>query len=214
MSITPLERSITVLHLIPKNHIMKTLLLAAWICSPLGVSAQAATWKVDRDHSSVNFSVEHLVISEVDGSFRNFDGTIISSRPDFSDARINFTVKVSSINTGNDPRDNHLRSDDFFNAESFPEMTFKSTALTRTAAGKYLMEGDLTIRDVTKNIKFNVTYGGTAKDSEGRQRAGFKANTYLNRFDYGLKWDKMTEAGGMVVDKMVNIELKLEFIKQ
>jgi polyisoprenoid-binding protein YceI len=193
---------------------MKRLIIAALICGPLSAFAQAGTWKVDRDHSSVNFSVEHLVISEVDGSFKGFDGTITSSKPDFSDARISFTVDVSSINTGNDPRDNHLKSNDFFNAEQFPQMNFKSTSFKKITDGKYIAEGDLTIRDVTKKVKFNVTYGGTAKDAEGRQRAGFKANTYINRFDYNLKWDKTTEAGGMVVDKMVDIELKLEFVKQ
>lgn len=193
---------------------MKRLILAALVCSPLSVLAQAGTWKVDKDHSSVNFSVEHLVISEVDGSFKNFDGAITASKPDFSDARISFTVDVASINTGNDPRDKHLRSNDFFNAEQYPQMRFKSTSFKKVTDGKYLAEGDLTIRDVTKSVKFNVTYGGTAKDTEGRQRAGFKANTYINRFDYNLKWDKTTEAGGMVVDKMVDIELKLEFVKQ
>jgi len=193
---------------------MKRLLLVVLICSPLSLLAQAATWKVDRDHSSVNFSVEHLVISEVDGSFKSFDGEIKAAKPDFSDAQINFTVDVSSVNTGNDPRDKHLRSNDFLNAEQYPKMSFKSVSFTKVTEGKYLLEGDLTIRDVTKRVKFNVSYGGTAKDAENRQRAGFKANTYINRFDYNLKWDKMTEAGGMVVDKMVDIELKLEFIKQ
>jgi len=193
---------------------MKRLLFVVLICSPLGLLAQAATWKVDRDHSSVNFSVEHLVISEVDGSFKSFDGELKAAKPDFSDARINFTVDVASVNTGNDPRDKHLRSNDFLNAEQFPKMSFKSTSLTKVSEGKYLLEGDLTIRDVTKRVKFNVSYGGTVKDAENKQRAGFKANTYINRFDYNLKWDKLTEAGGTVVDKMVDIELKLEFIKQ
>lgn len=193
---------------------MKKLLLAVLVCGPLSALAQAATWKVDRDHSSVNFSVEHLVISEVDGSFKNFDGTITSGKTDFSDASISFTVDVSSVTTGNGPRDNHLKSNDFFNAEQFPKMNFKSVSFTKITDGKYLMEGDLTIRDVTKRVKFNVTYGGTAKDADGKQRAGFKANTYINRFDYNLKWDKTTEAGGMVVDKMVDVELKLEFVKQ
>ncbi|RPD40812.1 YceI family protein [Chitinophaga barathri] len=193
---------------------MKKLLFALLLYSPLLAGAQAATWKVDRDHSSVAFSVTHLVISEVEGNFKNFEGELKAAKPDFSDATITFSVDVFSISTGNDPRDNHLKSNDFLNAEKYPKMTFKSTSFTRITEGKYLLEGDLTIRDVTKSVKFNVTYGGTAKDPANKLRAGFKANTYINRFDYNLKWDKMTEAGGMVVDKMVNIELKLELIKQ
>ncbi len=193
---------------------MKKLLFALLLLSPLFAGAQTAIWKVDRDHSSVSFSVTHLVISEVEGNFKNFEGELKAAKPDFSDAAINFSVDVFSISTGNDPRDNHLKSNDFLNAEKYPKMTFKSTAFNRITEGKYLLEGDLTIRDVTRNVKFNVTYGGTAKDADGKLRAGFKANTYINRFDYNLRWDKMTEGGGMVVDKMVNIELKLEFIKQ
>lgn len=183
------------------------------VYGPLSVSGQA-TWKVDKTHSSVQFSVEHLVISEVDGSFRNFNGEIKAAKPDFSDAQITFTVDVASINTGSEPRDNHLRSNDFLNAEKYPQMSFKSASMTKVSEGKYLLEGDLTIRDVTKRVKFNVSYGGMVKDAENKTRTGFKANTYINRFDYNLKWDKMTEAGGMVVDKMVDIELKLEFVKQ
>lgn len=193
---------------------MKKLLFALLLHSPLFAGTQAATWKVDRDHSSVSFSVTHLVISEVDGNFKNFEGELTAAKPDLTDAQIFFSVDVFSINTGNDPRDNHLRSKDFLHAEQYPTMTFKSTSFNRITEGKYLLEGELTIRDVTKKVKFNVTYGGTAKDATGKLRAGFKANTYINRFDYNLKWDKMTEAGGMVVDKMVNLELKLEFIKE
>lgn len=193
---------------------MIKLLLAALLCSPVWVWAQTVTWKTDREHSTVKFSVNHLVISKVDGVFRNFEGDMTTTGQDFSDAAINFTVDVFSINTGDAPRDNHLKSNDFFNAEKYPSMTFKSSSVTRVTNGKYLLAGHLTIRDVTRPIKLNVAYSGTTKDASGKQRAVFKANTYLNRFDYNLKWDKLTEAGGMVVDKMVNIELKLEFVQQ
>ncbi len=193
---------------------MIKLLYAVLLCSPVWAFAQTVTWKADRDHSSVRFSVNHLVISKVDGTFKNFGGDMTSKGADFSDAAIGFTVDVLSISTGDAPRDNHLKSNDFFNAEKYPAMTFKSSSLTKVTSGKYLLTGDLTIRDVTKQVKFNVAYGGTVKDAAGKQRATFKVNTYLNRFDYNLKWDKLTEAGGMVVDKMVNIELKLEFVQQ
>jgi polyisoprenoid-binding protein YceI len=176
--------------------------------------AQTVTWKADKERSTVKFSVNHLVISKVDGLFKDFEGELKSAGQDFSNAAITFRVDVFSINTGDAPRDNHLKSNDFFNAEKYPAMTFKSTSLTKVTNGKYQLAGELTIRDVTKPVKFNVAYGGTAKDASGKQRAAFKVNTYLNRFDYNLKWDKLTEAGGMVVDKMVNIELKLEFVQQ
>ncbi|RPE09616.1 polyisoprenoid-binding protein [Chitinophaga lutea] len=193
---------------------MIKLLYAVLLCSPVWAFAQTVTWKADRERSVVRFSVNHLVISKVDGVFKNFEGDMTSKGPDFSDATVSFTVDVFSINTGDAPRDNHLKSNDFFNAEKHPAMTFKSSSLTKVTNGKYLLTGDLTIRDVTKQVKFNVAYGGTTKDATGKQRATFKVNTYLNRFDYHLKWDKLTEAGGMVVDKMVNIELKLEFVQQ
>lgn len=193
---------------------MIKLLYAVLLCSPMWVLGQTVTWKADRERSSVKFSVNHLVISKVEGIFKNFEGDIQNAGPDFADAAINFTVDVFSINTGDGPRDNHLKSNDFFNAEKYPVMTFKSSSLTKVTSGKYLLAGNLTIRDVTRQIKLNVAYSGTTKDAAGRQRATFKANTYLNRFDYNLKWDKLTEAGGMVVDKMVNIELKLEFVQQ
>lgn len=193
---------------------MIKLLYAVLLCSPVWALGQTVTWKADKERSSVKFSVNHLVISKVEGIFKNFEGEMKTSGPDFSDAGISFSVDVFSINTGDAPRDNHLKSNDFFNAEKYPVMTFKSSSLTKVTSSKYLLAGNLTIRDVTKPVKLNVAYTGTTKDASGKQRASFRVNTYLNRFDYNLRWDKLTEAGGMVVDKMVNIELKLEFVQQ
>lgn len=193
---------------------MIKLLYAVLLCCPVWVLGQTVTWKADRERSGVKFSVNHLVISKVEGIFKNFEGDMTSSGPDFADATINFTIDVFSINTGDAPRDNHLKSNDFFNAEKYPVMMFKSSSLTKVTSGKYLLAGNLTIRDVTRPVKLNVAYTGSTKDATGKQRAAFKVNTYLNRFDYNLRWDKLTEAGGMVVDKMVNIELKLEFVQQ
>lgn len=172
------------------------------------------TWNVDPAHSSVTFTVSHLVISEVEGSFKKYSGTIVSSKPDFSDAVINFTVDVNSINTDNDQRDKHLKSADFFDAAKYSEMTFKSTSFKKTFGNKYVLSGDLTIKDVTKPVKFDVTFGGTAKDAGGNMRAGFKATTKINRFDYNLKWDKLTEAGGAVVGREVTINIKVEAVEK
>ena len=166
-------------------------------------------WTIDKVHSNVKFTVTHLVISEVEGYFKIFDGSMEHSKPDFSDARINFSVDINSINTDNENRDKHLKSDDFFNAEKFPQMKFESTSFTPLGNNKYKLAGNLTIRDVSKPVTFDVTYGGTANMGP-TTKAGFKAKTTINRFDYGLKWDKATESGGLVVGKDVEIVVNAE----
>jgi polyisoprenoid-binding protein YceI len=170
-------------------------------------------WTLDKTHSNVRFTVTHLVISEVEGSFRSFDGSFTSEKDDFSDAVINFAVDISSINTDNEKRDGHLKSDDFFNAARYPEMIFKSKSFKKVSDNKYELYGDLSIRNITKPVKFDVTYGGMAKDGYGNEKAGFKARTTINRFDYDLKWNALTEAGGAVVGKEVDIDLRLQFAK-
>src|SRR5688500_18649901 len=176
-------------------------------------ASQAATkWTIDKAHSNVKFTVTHMVISEVDGAFKSFDGTVEHSKPDFSDAKVNFTVDVSSIDTDNERRDGHLKSDDFFNAEKFPQMKFQSTSFKSLGNNKYELAGNLTIRDITKPVKFDVTYGGS-NTSGGNTKAGFKAKTTINRFDYNLKWDRATEAGSLVVDKDVVVSVNSEFDK-
>lgn len=170
----------------------------------------ATKWTLDKGHSNVKFTVTHMVVSEVDGTFKNFDGTIESSKPDFSDAVVNFTVDVTSVNTDNENRDKHLKGNDFFNAEQFPQMKFQSTSFKPLGNNKYELIGDLTIRDVTKPVKFDVTYGGSINTQRG-QKVGFKAVSTINRFDYNLKWDRATEAGGLVVAKDVVITINAQF---
>lgn len=191
----------------------KTFLLALALVVNTALFAQTK-WGVDAVHSSVKFSVEHLVISEVEGQFKKFDGGISSKTPDFSNAEINFTVDVNSIDTDNEMRDKHLKSPDFFDAEKYPNMSFKSTSFKKVSGNKYLLTGNLSLRGVTKPVKFNVTYGGIAKDGYGNTKAGFKASTVINRFDYGLKWNSVTEAGGATVGKDITIDLKLQFAQQ
>ena len=180
-----------------------------------GASIQApAKWVLDKAHTNVRFSVSHLVVSDVDGSFKSFDGSMTSANPDFTDAVINFTVDVNSINTDNENRDKHLQSDDFFNAAKFPQIKFVSKSFQSLGSNKYKLTGDLTIRDVTKTVSFDVTYGGIVTSAAmGGTHAGFKAKTTINRFDYNLKWDKTTEAGGMVVGKDVEITLNIDMKK-
>lgn len=172
----------------------------------------ASVWKLDKTHSNVKFTVTHMVVSEVDGSFKTFDGTIESAKDDFSDAKVNFTVDVATINTDNENRDKHLRSDDFFNAESFPQMKFVGTSMKSLGNNKYQLNGNLTIRDITKPVTFDVSYLGVTTD-RGKTKAGFKAKTTINRFDYNLKWDRATEAGSLVVAKEVDININAAFAK-
>jgi polyisoprenoid-binding protein YceI len=173
---------------------------------------QAGMWITDKPHTNVKFSVAHLVISDVDGNFKSFDGTMESSKPDFSDAKITFTADVNSINTDNEMRDNHLKSDDFLNAAKFPQIKFVSTSFTPQGDNKYKLVGNLTIRDVTKSVTFDVKYGGTVV-AMGGTHAGFKATTKIDRFDYNLKWSKTTEAGGLVAGKEVEITINADFKK-
>ncbi len=173
-----------------------------------------AKWSVDAAHTSIKFTVKHLSVSEVEGRFKTFDGTVETVGADFVDAKVNFTVDVTSISTDNDMRDKHLKSDDFFNAEKYPKMNFTSVSFKKTTTGNYVLEGDLTIRDVTKRMKFAVTYGGIILDPYGNTKAGFKAIGNISRKAYNLKWNTLTEAGGVVVGDKVTILLNLEFSKQ
>lgn len=191
----------------------KILFVCGMVASTLMATAQTI-WNVDNSHSNVKFTVSHLVISEVDGSFRTYGGSIVSTAADFNGATIEFNVDVKSINTDNEMRDNHLKSDDFFNAEKFPQMKFKSTSFKKVSDKKYVLEGDLTIRDITKKVKFDVTYGGTTKDPYGNIKAGFKASSTINRKEYNLKWSAATEAGGAVVGDDVEVKLNLEFAQK
>ena len=195
-----------------KSNSMK-LILAVAICffAIQSKAQEKKLWKVDNIHSSVRFSVPHLVISEVEGSFKVYDGSIATTKDDFSDAVIDFSIDVNSINTDNSMRDGHLKSDDFFNSEKYPKMIFKGTSFKKKLANKYVLIGDLTIRDVTKKIVFDVTYGGTGKDAYGNTKAGFKVAGKINRLEYGLKWNVLTEAGGATVGSEVSLASNLEF---
>jgi len=177
-----------------------------------GSRVPTATWTLDKAHTNVKFSVSHLVISDVEGQFKTFDGTMDASKPDFSDAKVNFTIEVASIDTDNEKRDNHLKSDDFLNAEKYPQMKFVSTSVTPEGDNKFKLAGNLTIRNITKPVVFDVKYGGTVT-AMGGTHAGFKATTKINRFDYDLKWSMATESGGLVAGKDVDITINVDFKK-
>jgi polyisoprenoid-binding protein YceI len=187
--------------------------LAAFLL--LGASGAVAqtTWKVDKSHSNVKFAVSHMVVSEVEGSFRMFDGSLVASKADLSDAVINFSVDVNSVNTDNERRDVHLKGDDFFNAEKFPKMSFVSKSMKPLGNNKYALTGDLTIRDITKTVTFDVTFGGQVNTQNGGAKAGFKAKATIDRLAFGLKWDKALETGSLVVGKEVAITILVEMDK-
>lgn len=192
----------------------KLIILSSMFAVTMFATAQSTSWSVDNSHSNVKFTVTHLVVSEVDGSFRTYSGNIESTKADFDGAVINFTVDVNSVNTDNEMRDKHLKADDFFNAEKYPQMSFKSSSFKKASDKKYVLEGDLTIKDVTKRVKFDVYYGGTVKDPYGNTKAGFKATSKISRKEFKLTWNPMTEAGGAVVADEVEIKLNLEFAQK
>jgi polyisoprenoid-binding protein YceI len=171
------------------------------------------TWKIDPAHSEVNFNVKHLLISTVRGQFDKFNATIETNKEDFSDAKIKFEADVNSINTRNEQRDAHLKSVDFFDAQNYPQMTFDSTSVKKISDYELKVKGNLTLRGVTKEISLEVVYNGTVNGFGGTEVAGFEIRTKLNRFDYGLQWNSLTEAGGVVVGNEVKIEVMAEFNK-
>jgi polyisoprenoid-binding protein YceI len=173
-----------------------------------------ATYKIDAAHSEVTFKVKHLMIASVTGQFKEFDGSMTAEKDDFTDASINFEALVNSITTGNDQRDGHLKSEDFFAAEKYPKLTFKSTAIQKLDKETYNLTGNLTIRDVTKPVTLKVTYGGQIIDPWGQTKLGFEIEGTINRKDFGLTWSATTETGGIVVSDEVKLHLNIELIKQ
>lgn len=194
--------------------LIKFFILILFVATSQAQNKTESLWVVDKAHSKVGFSVTHLLISEVEGHFKDFDLVVKASKDDFTDAQIDFKARTASIFTDNDKRDEHLRSDDFFNSEKYTEMTFKSKSFKKVSKNKYKLTGDLTIRDVTKEITLDVEYNGTVKDPWGNTKAGFNVTGKLNRFDYGLKWNALTELGGAVVDKIVKLRIHVELTKQ
>ena len=192
-----------------KRNFSLALVLSLVLTLALNSTVAQTKWTVDKTHTNVKFAVTHMVVAEVEGNFKVFDGTLEHTKADFSDAKVNFTVDVRSVNTDNERRDNHLKSPDFFNAQTDSLMTFTSTGIKVLGGNKYEMAGNLTIRNITKPVVFQVTYGGTVKTQQGA-KAGFKARTTINRFDYNLKWDRATESGELVVSKDVDITLNVE----
>ncbi len=172
------------------------------------------TWKIDPAHSRIEFKVKHMVVTTLGGHFSKFDSTMEWDGEDLTTAKIIFEADVDSIYTGIEQRDNHLKSDDFFNAAAYPKIKFVSTSITKVDGMDYTLKGDLTIRDKTLPVTLNVVYGGSVSNFYNKQMAGFELKGKLNRKDYGLKWSATTEAGSIVVSEEVKLEMNVEMIKQ
>lgn len=172
-----------------------------------------ATWTLDANHSEVTFKVKHLVISSVSGKFKTFEGTVEAENEDFSDARISFSADVASIDTGNEQRDGHLQSPDFFDAASYPKITFVSTGITAKGSD-FVVKGDLTVHGTTKPIELQAEFGGIQKDFYGNTVAGFEITGKINRKEFGLTWHGVTEAGSVVVSEDVKLAINAELIKK
>ena len=174
----------------------------------------ATTWKIDPSHSEIQFKVRHLMVTNVTGYFKKFDLTVETENDDFNTAKkIEFTADLDSIETNNEQRDTHLKSDDFFNAEKFKQLKFVGKEY-RSNGDEATLTGDLTIRDVTKPIKLNVEYGGSVVDPYGQSKAGFTVTGKLSRKEYGLTWSAVTEAGQVVVSDDIKIHCEIQLVKQ
>ena len=193
------------------KHTLKTFAILLVLTS---INFAQTEWAFDKSHSNVSFSVTHMLIAETEGVFKTFDGRILTENDSFENAEISLTVDINSIDTDNEKRDNHLKSNDFFNAEKYPEMTFISRKFNKVDDKNYELWGNLSIRGVTKEVKLDVVMNGLITDPWGNTRAGFKLSGELNRFDYGLKWSKVMEAGGLIVGETVTITANIELIQQ
>jgi len=191
----------------------KLVLSAAALLASTMMFAQVG-WSFDKSHSSVKFSISHMVVSDVQGAFKKFSGTIVSEKDDFSDVKVEFTIDVNSIDTDEPQRDAHLKSADFFDITSYPSIVFKSTSFTKVSGNKYKLVGNLTMHGVTKSVSLDVTNGGTIKDPYGNKRTGFKVTGVINRYDFGLKYNAVLEAGGLTIGETVDFVGSLEFIKK
>jgi polyisoprenoid-binding protein YceI len=191
---------------------MKRLLAALPLLIATVAHADSAEWKLDMSHSSVGFSVPHLVVSSVDGRFKDGSAQIALDDTDLTKSQVSVEINAASIDTGDQKRDDHLRGPDFFDVKKFPKLTFKSTKIAKSGAG-YKLVGDLTIRDVTKSVTLDATLSAPVKTPWGNQARAAKLSGKLKRSDFGLKWNKALETGGVLVGDEVTLNVKAEVTK-
>lgn len=171
-------------------------------------------WVIDHAHSEIGFSVRHMMISNVKGTFQEYDASIYTVGDDFSTAEFDFWMNPASLETNNEQRNTHLRSADFFDVEHHKEITFRSNTIEKTGDETYELWGNLTIRGITKKIKLEVEYGGMHKDPGGNTKAGFSITGKVNRKDWNLNWNTSLEAGGVLVGETVNIRCEVQLLQE
>ncbi len=172
-----------------------------------------ANWNLDNAHSEIEFKVKHMMISTVKGHFENFNVQVDGDSESLENAKqVTVDIKADSINTKNSQRDQHLKSEDFFASSQFPEIKFISSGINKTEDGEYKVTGDLTIKEVTKPVTFDVEFGGIGKDPWGNQKAGYTVTGKINRSDFGLTWNAALETGGVMVSEDVKFQADLQFV--
>jgi polyisoprenoid-binding protein YceI len=176
-------------------------------------TASESTWKLDPAHSNAEFKVKHLMISNVKGKFTGLSGSLTLDEFNIAGSKVEASIDIASVHTGDAQRDGHLKSPDFFDAAQYPTITFKSTAVRRTGDDEYVVTGELTIHGVTKSVDLRVEGGAQGKDPWGNTRLGLSAETKINRKDFGLTWNSALETGGVLVGEEVSISIDAEFIK-
>lgn len=169
-------------------------------------------WNFDPTHSAISFTVRHMVFAKVRGRFASWSGNLKLDPNDLSQSQVSVEIDAASIDTGVADRDTHLRSPDFFDVESFPKLSFRSTRVEALGGARYRIHGELTIRDVTREVALETEYAGTGKDPWGNERAAFSASTSVNRKDFGLTWNQALETGGVLVGEKVDIELDVQAV--
>jgi polyisoprenoid-binding protein YceI len=173
-----------------------------------------AKWIIDPMHSEVQFKVKHLVISTVTGSFNKFEGSAETGTDDFENASINFSIDVDSIDTNQPQRDGHLKAPDFFDAASFPKITFASTFFTKKSGSDYTLKGNLTVKGVTKPVELAVEFGGLGKDMQGNTKAGFEIAGVVNRKEFGMVFNAPTETGGLMLGEDIKLVISVQLAKE
>ncbi|CAN5609378.1 YceI family protein [soil metagenome] len=204
-------------HILPVALLASSLLVgaapaAAQMASNVVPASRVSTWQIDRAHSELTFRVRHLV-SRVRGSFDDWSGSVVADPNSLANGSVQVAIKTASIDTNHERRDNHLRSDDFFDAASHPEITFRSNRV-EVNGESIRIHGDLTMRGVTRPVVLEGSYLGTTRDGQGRQRMGFEAETRVNRQDFGVSWNNMAEGGGVVLGDEVTISIVVAAVQQ
>lgn len=194
------------------KHISVFLTVFALLSQGMMAQSPSTVWKVDKSHSSVGFSVEHMMISEVYGQFDDFSADVKADKPDFTDVVVTFTIQTTSIDTKEPKRDDHLRSADFFDVAKYPTITFVGKKFVGSPGNSYRLIGVLTMHGITKDVEFNAKFG-VINDPYGNTRAAIQIMGQLDRYVYDLKWNKAVEAGGLMVGQMINLLINIELVK-